>query len=299
MVKKSIAIMSLLATVCTLQTATAQHKFPAFDTEGHRGSRGLMPENSIPAMKKAVDLGVTTLEMDVVISRDKKVVVSHDAYINSIFSLDPSGKPFTKEDQKKYVIYQMDYAEVKRFDVGSKGNPGFPKQTLIKTYKPLLGELIDSVEQYIKQKGLPPVWYNIETKSEEGHDGELQPAPDEFVALLVAVLKEKKITDRTVIQSFDKRTLQVLHKKHPKIKTSYLIGPDILGLKGNLDALGFKPFAYSPYYKGVTAQLVKECKEQGIKIIPWTANTLEELKALKALGVDGIITDYPDLFKDL
>lgn len=274
----------------------AQDTFPVFDKEGHRGCRGLMPENTIPAMKKAIDLGVNTLEMDVVITKDKQVVLSHDAYLNHVFSLTPEGQEFTKEDEQRYILYKMDYAQIRKFDVGSKGNPGFPRQQRIKAYKPLLGELIDSVEQYTGQKQALPVRYNIETKSIEGHDGEWQPAPEEFVDLLVAVLKEKKISDRVVIQSFDKRTLQVLHKKYPDVKTAYLIGEDKLGLEGNLTALGFTPFIYSPYYKLVNAQLVQSCKEKGVKLIPWTPNTSTEIAQLKALGVDGIITDYPDLF---
>ncbi len=170
----------------------AQGSFPTFDKEGHRGCRGLMPENSIPAMKKAIDLGVNTLEMDVVISRDKQVVVSHDHYLNHLFTLTPDGKEFTKEDEARYTIYKMDYAVVRKFDVGSKGNPLFATQQRVKTYKPLLSELIDSVEQYAHQRQAPTVRYNIETKSVEGHDGEWQPAPEEFVELLMGVLQQKK-----------------------------------------------------------------------------------------------------------
>lgn len=293
MTKLSVLLGVLLLSMLDMK---AQDTFPVFDKEGHRGCRGLMPENTIPAMKKALDLGVTTLEMDVVITKDKQVVLSHDAYLNHQFSLTPEGKEFTKEDEKNYILYQMDYAEIRKFDVGSKGNPGFPRQQRIKTYKPLLRDLIDSVEQYALLKNPQLPRYNIETKSIEGHDGEWQPAPEEFVDLLVAVLKEKKIADRVVIQSFDKRTLQVLHKKYPDIKTAYLIGEDKLGLDGNLTALGFTPFMYSPYYKLVNAQLVQSCKEKGVKLIPWTPNTSDEIAQLKALGVDGIITDYPDLF---
>ncbi|HEU4552558.1 MAG TPA: glycerophosphodiester phosphodiesterase [Chitinophaga sp.] len=275
----------------------AQTTFPVFDKEGHRGCRGLMPENTIPAMKKAIDLGVTTLEMDVLISKDKQVVVSHDAYMNPLFSLTPAGDTFTKGEGAGYYIYKMDYDQVRKFDVGSKKHPYFPRQQKMKVYKPLLGELIDSAEQYTQQKNTPPVWYNIETKSVEGHDGEWQPAPEEFVDLLMAVLQQKKITDRVVIQSFDKRTLQVLHKKYPDIKTSFLVGDDRLGgLDGAIAALGFTPFVYSPNYKLVNAQLVQSCKEKGIKLIPWTPDTADEIAQLKALGVDGIITDYPDLF---
>lgn len=293
MTKLSVLLSVLLLSMLDMK---AQDTFPVFDKEGHRGCRGLMPENTIPAMKKALELGVTTLEMDVVITKDKQVVLSHDAYLNHLFSLTPEGKEFTKEDERNYILYQMDYAQIRQFDVGSKGNPGFPRQQRIKTYKPLLRDLIDSVEGYALLKNPQLPRYNIETKSVEGHDGEWQPAPEEFVDLLVAVLKEKKITDRVVIQSFDKRTLQVLHKKYPGIKTAYLVGEDKQGLDSSLTSLGFTPFIYSPHYKLVNAQLVQSCKEKGLKLIPWTPNTSAEIAQLKALGVDGIITDYPDLF---
>jgi glycerophosphoryl diester phosphodiesterase len=117
MVKQTLLLGTLLIAMLEMK---AQTTFPVFDKEGHRGCRGLMPENTIPAMKKAIDVGVTTLEMDVVITKDKQVVLSHDAYINPLFSLTPDGKEFTAEGTASYMIYKMDYAEVKKFDVGSK-----------------------------------------------------------------------------------------------------------------------------------------------------------------------------------
>ncbi|TWI88087.1 glycerophosphodiester phosphodiesterase family protein [Chitinophaga japonensis] len=293
MLKLPVLLGVLLLTMLKME---AQDTFPVFDKEGHRGCRGLMPENTVPAMKKAIDLGVNTLEMDVVISRDNQVVLSHDAYMNPLFTLTPEGKPLTAQEQEQYILYKMDYDQIRRFDVGSKGHPGFPRQQRMKAYKPLLAELVDSVEQYTRQKQLAPVWYNIETKSVEGHDGEWQPAPETFTDLLVAVLQEKGITDRVVVQSFDKRTLQVLHRKYPDIKTSFLTSDKKAGLGEHIAALGFTPFVYSPHYKLVTPQLVQQCKEKGIKLIPWTPNTADEIAQLKALGVDGVITDYPDLF---
>jgi glycerophosphoryl diester phosphodiesterase len=295
--KKAFVVLLGGLALSAIQPAVAQTPFPAFDTEAHRGGRGLMPENTIPAMKHAIDLRVTTLEMDVLFTKDKKVIVSHDAYINHLFSLTPEGKTFTKEDQKNYIIYKMDYSEVKKFDVGSKPHPNFPDQHKMNTYKPLLSELIDSTELYMQQQNVAPMWYNIETKSVEGHDGEWQPAPKAFVKGLMKVLQQKKITQRVVIQSFDKRTLQVLHRSYPYMKTSMLIDDkDQLGLEGNIKALGFTPFVYSPHYKLVDAALVKACKDKGIKLVPWTVNTAEEMARLKALGVDGIISDYPNLF---
>lgn len=270
---------------------------PQFDRQGHRGSRGLMPENTIPAMQKAIDLGVTTLEMDAVISKDKKVVVSHDPYFNADITTPPGGKTLSKEEGSKLWLYSMDYDSIKKYDVGLKPHPGFPKQQKISVYKPLLSELIRSAEEYAKQKGAAPLWYNIETKTKPGGDGIVHPAPVEFVDLLVAVIQQQGISRRTVIQSFDVRTLQVVHEKYPFFKTSLLIeNTDKRTLEDQLKELGYVPTVYSPHYSLVTAQLIKTCHEKGMKIIPWTINTKEEIERIKSLGVDGIITDYPDLF---
>jgi glycerophosphoryl diester phosphodiesterase len=276
----------------------SKFELPQFDKQGHRGSRGLMPENTIPAMHKAIDFGVTTLEMDAVISRDKKVVVSHDPYFNADITTTPDGKNLSKTEGSKLLLFAMNYADIKRYDVGLKPHPTFPRQQKISVYKPLLSELIHSSESYAKQKGRQALWYNIETKSKPGGDGINHPAPAEFVDLIVDVIKKEHIEKRTVIQSFDMRTLQVIHSKYPLIKTSLLMeNTDKRNLDEQLKELGFTPTVYSPHYSLVTANLVKACHEKGMKITPWTVNTKVEIDALIAMGVDGIITDYPDLFQ--
>ncbi len=272
--------------------------FPAFDKEGHRGSRGLMPENTIPAMQKAIDLNVTTLEMDANISKDKKVVVSHDPYFNPDITTTPDGKFLRKEEATKLLLYGMNYDEIKNYDVGLKPHPGFPRQQKLAVHKPLLSDLIKASEAYAKEKGKGPMWYNIETKSKEGGDGIKHPAPEEFVDLLVAVIQSEGIASRTLIQSFDFRTLQVVHKKYPSFRTSMLIeGNDKRSLDEQVKDLGYVPFVYSPHYSLVTPQLIKACHDKGMKIVPWTVNKKEEIANLKALGVDGVISDYPDLFE--
>lgn len=288
----------LLMISCSSTKKNMVFELPKFDKQGHRGCRGLMPENTIPAMHKAIDLGVTTLEMDVVISKDKKVVVSHDPYFNPDITTTPEGKTVKKDEGLKYLLYHMNYDSIKKYDVGLKGHPGFPRQKKMPVYKPLLSDLIHSTEGYAKQKKAKPLWYNIETKSTLLGDGALHPSPDEFVDLLVAVIQEQGIVGRTVIQSFDMRTLQAVHKKYPAIKTSLLIeDTDKSTFDGQLKQLGYIPAVYSPHYSLVTEQLIKSCHEKGMKIIPWTINTRQEMERIKSLGVDGIITDYPDLFE--
>lgn len=265
------------------------------DRQGHRGCRGLMPENTIPAMKTALDLGVRTLELDVVISKERQVVVSHDPYMAADFCTKPDGTPIGKAEEKSINLYQLPYAEIKRYDVGLKPHPQFPQQRKMVAYKPLLGELLDSVETYARTKGLPTPHYNIEIKSSPQTDGTYHPAPAEFVELVMGIIQKKNLSGRYNIQSFDARPLQHIHQRYPDVVLAYLTA-NARTLDENLVTLGFKPTIYSPYYKTVTAEVVNACHQQGLKIIPWTVNTRSELDALVKFGVDGIITDYPDLF---
>lgn len=296
---KKVIYMAGMALMALAGCKTMQHQqaatkadFPAFSTEGHRGARGLMPENTIIAMKHAIDLGITTLEMDTHITKDGKVVVTHDDYLSPAFMLTPEGKEIPKSDAKKYAVYQMDYEQLKQFDLGTKVHDGFPQQKKVKTYIPLLSELIDEVQLY--SKGKKQMFYNIETKCSAKGDGIVNPVPEQFVKLLMDVIEAKGISRYVVIQSFDKRTLQILHKKYPQVKTSFLVD-NKKTLQENLDDLGFNPFILSPAYKMVNAGLVKQCHERKIKVIPWTVNTKAEIEAIKALKVDGIISDYPNL----
>ncbi|SKB44530.1 glycerophosphodiester phosphodiesterase family protein [Daejeonella lutea] len=289
-----LAFFTLASAGCKTRPTSTPVAFPSFSTEAHRGGRGLMPENTIPAMKNAIDLGVTTLEMDTHISADQKVMLSHDDFINPLFTLDPEGREIAKTDNKKYPLYTMTYAEIKKFDAGSKGNTGFPQQKKIKTYIPLLADVIDSVQNYIKSKGKQQVFYNIETKSKPAGDDKLHPAPEKFVDLLVKVLDQKKITPYSVIQSFDVRTLQVINRKYPHIKTSLLVDNDKT-LNENIAILGFKPFIISPIARMVNQEFVSQAHQQNMKVIPWTVNTADEISRIKSLGVDGIISDYPNL----
>ncbi|RZL34081.1 MAG: glycerophosphodiester phosphodiesterase [Pedobacter sp.] len=286
--KKYLFLALLLAATSIV---FAQKKF---DVQANRGARGIMPENTIPAMLKALDLGATTLQMNIVVSKDKQAVVSQEPYFNHEFSLTPAGKPILLKDEKKHNIYKMDYADVKKYDVGSKVHARFPGQQKFKTYKPLLGELLDSVERYVKVNKLAKPDYSIETKLIRKGDGEFQPSPEEFVELIMDIVKQRKLEKRVIIQSFDMRSLQYLHKKYPKIRTSLGID-EKEDFENNIKDLGFKPTIYSPYSVLVGKNLVDKCHKAGVKIIPWTVNSVKDLEYLIGLGVDGIITDYPNL----
>lgn len=266
------------------------------DKQSHRGGRGLMPENTIAAMKNALDLG-TTLEMDLYITKDNQVILSHDAYISAIFALNPDGSPVTKEQAKGYRLVDMPYQDIVKFDVGSKGNPEFPRQKKMVAHIPLFAALIDSLEAYARAKQMPPPIYNPEAKIPGGIvDPDYR---ESVIKAIIEVVIAKKIEKRVIIQSFDIEILEYLHQNYPKIKTSYLVYVGRDDWQGNLKKLSFKPYAYSPYYKQVNKEMVDQCHKDKIKVVTWTVNTKQEIEELKALGVDAIITDYPDLMNFL
>ena len=291
-----VVYLQIVLMLLIMTTINAQN----FDFEGHRGCRGLMPENTIPAFKKALDLGVTTLELDVCISKDHRVVVSHEPYMNMLFCTKPDGTPVTKADEKTLNLYTMNYEEIKQYDSGIRGNILFPEQQKLATYKPLLSEMIQACEAYIKEKKLKPVKYNIEIKSEEKEYGISQPKTvEEFSDLVYQEIIKQLKPERVILQSFDFNVLKYWHlqmnnKKYKRVTLSALVENEMVD--PSLAKLGFNPDIFSPYYKNLIKRRVDMCHDKGIKVVPWTVNTVEDMKAIKALGVDGLITDYPDRF---
>jgi glycerophosphoryl diester phosphodiesterase len=274
-----------------------------FDKQGHRGCRGLMPENTIPAMIHALGMGVTTLEMDVVITKDKQVILSHEPFFNHEITTKVTGTYATsyvnEKEEKSYNIYKMTFAETQSFDVGMKPHPRFPQQQKIAAHKPSLADVFDAIKQDMMTRRRPLPFYNIETKTQPATDNIYHPAPAEFVELLMKVIKEKQMEDFVIIQSFDFRTLQYLHKKYPAIKTAILIEDfDKISFEDQIKKLGFNAAIYSPHYSLVTTELINKCHAAAMQIIPWTVNDKKEIERLKGLGVDGIITDYPNLFNE-
>lgn len=270
-----------------------------FDVQGHRGARGLAPENTLPAFKVALELGVTTLELDTVISADHEVVVSHDPWFSSEICSKPDGKPVSPEEEQEHFIYQMPYAEVVRFDCGKRGHPDFPRQKPKTAVKPLLRDVIAFSESYAREQGRPPVRYNVETKSLPDGDGRLHPAPKAFVELIWNVVEETGIAGRFILQSFDVRTLQVAEQLALPLQLALLISPGFHTPEGHLDegleALGFTPNIYSPDFHLVTEDVLEIAHAEGMQVIPWTVNDAEDMLRLRDMGADGLITDYPDV----
>ena len=268
----------------------------SLDIQGHRGARGLLPENTIPGFLHALELGVTTLEMDVVISKDGQVVLSHEPWFSHEICTQPDGSPISEGEDEMHNLYELTYEEIKQYDCGQMGNARFPNQKGMPVHKPTLNEVIERAERYIQENGRSEVAYNIETKSQPARDHIFHPPPDTFAQLVLDVIKNQGIEERAILQSFDVRTLQVAHEVAPNVQLALLVGShEQMNMDEYLDHLGFIPGIYSPYYQLVDEALVQQAHAKGMQIIPWTINTLEEMQSLKTLGVDGIITDYPDL----
>lgn len=262
----------------------------AFDWQGHRGARGLYPENTLGAMELALDFPINTLEFDVVITKDKKIVLSHEPWMSKVICLDPKGN---KIQGKEFNIYQMNYEEVERFDCGSFPHPDFPEQKKVRSSKPTLRKVITEIESKLKLKE-KEISYNIEIKSTlENERLGFQPPYQEFSDLVIGELKEILPTSKFSIQSFDWRVLKYIHHKYPEVK--------LVALKyGHFEVekvireLGFKPYIFSPWFKDLTKEKVKGFQKLGVKVIPWTVNELKDLKRVKEMNVDGMITDYPN-----
>lgn len=295
-----LAGSSILLTACNnSKKMSTQYKKEVFDTQAHRGGRGLMPENTVAAMLHGLAYSVKTLEMDVVITKDKRVILSHEPFFNTEITTKPDGSFVKPDEEKDLNIYNMDFADVVKYDVGLKPHPRFAKQEKHAVSKPLLSDVFDAVKNYMKEAKRPYPFFNIETKSQPASDNIYHPEPREFVELLMDVIRQYDLEKQVIIQSFDFRTLQYLHKHYPEIKTAMLVeADDKRSFRKQLDDLGFTPTIHSPAYELVTENLITDCHEKNIKIIPWTVNDKTTFDKLKTMGVDGIITDYPD-FNDI
>lgn len=267
-----------------------------FDWQGHRGCRGLFPENSIPAFLHALEYPeVVTLELDLAVSKDRQLIVSHEPWLNPAICRDPQGQEISPREVENYLIFQQTAAELRACDCGSWGNTRFPQQTKTKTHKPMLREVVEAVDRLYPEK---QIRWNLEIKSNPSWDGTRTPPIQEFVALVLKEINYLHLSDRACVQSFDVRPLQLLHEQAPQLPLAFLV-ENTDGLDQNLDRLGFSPSIYSPNYLLVSSNLVKKCAQKGIKLIPWTVNEVPAMRRLIRLGVDGIITDYPNLIEQV
>jgi glycerophosphoryl diester phosphodiesterase len=288
---------------------------PAFDLQGHRGARGLAPENTLPAFDTALKIGVTTLELDTGMTKDNVLVVSHDSYLNPEHTRGPDGE-FLKEQGP--AIRSLTFSELQLYDVG-RIQPGtayaarFPMQKGADGVRiPKLTEVFDLV----KRIGADQVRFNIETKITPDSGGDT-PDPETFATALVGAIRDAGLTSRASIQSFDWRTLMVAKRIAPEIErvcltiqspgednirrnmpgpSPWTAGLDIDDVGGSVPRLvkAADCAVWSPYYRNLTAALVKEAHDLGLRVIPWTVNEMADLELIYQTGIDGIISDYPD-----
>jgi glycerophosphoryl diester phosphodiesterase len=290
--------LSMLLTALTFLTCKSSEKnspiqAPAgFDWQAHRGCRGIKPENTLPAFLHAMEYSdVVTLELDLAVSKDNQLIVSHEPWFNPAICRLPNGDSIPKRDGEKHLIYQYTAAQIREFDCGSTLNPRFPQQQTERAYKPTLNEVVAAVKQRYPSR---PIRWNIEIKSEPSYDGVKTPPIEQFTDLVLKTCAQLGIEQYTCIQSFDVRPLQIIHQRNPAITLAFLI-ENARGLSYNLEKLGFTPHIYSPYYLVVNKKLVRGCHQKSMKLIPWTVNDVNTMRKLIRLGVDGIITDYPNL----
>ncbi|MEY4931397.1 MAG: hypothetical protein RI909_2121, partial [Bacteroidota bacterium] len=217
------ALLFFLFTVSSTQLLIAQAYTPKFDIQGHRGARGLRPENTIPAFLMALDSGVNTIEMDLAVTKDGRLVLSHEPWMSASICSDPSGNGVDQKSEMKNNIYHMTYEQVKQWDCGSKGNPNFPQQEKINVSKPLLSDVIVAVENHIKSFTRYEVDYNIEIKSMPEGDNKFHPRPEVFSDLVFNLVDQYLPLDRVVIQSFDFRVLKYWHEKYPEVRLAALV----------------------------------------------------------------------------
>jgi len=286
----------------------------AFDAQGHRGARGLAPENTLPAFERALEIGVNTLELDVGVTADGVVVVGHDPALNPAITRDATGRWLAA---KGPTIRSLTLAQLQAYDVG-RINPDTPYAKTFSTQVARDGTrmpTLASLFAFVKERGINDVRFNIETKINPTQPDETV-NPEQMVRALLNVVREAGMQKRVTIQSFDWRTLQIVQGFEPTIPTVYLSiqTANTDNIRDGVWTAGFKiaehgslpkmvkaagGSVWSPNGGAVTEALVKEAQGIGLKVVPWTINNPADMERLIGWGVDGIITDYPDRLRDV
>ena len=271
-----------------------------FDWQGHRGARGELPENSLRAMQRALYNKMKTLEMDVVITADSAVVLSHEPYMSHEICLDTAGQPFAEVQAVQYNIYKMTLAEVQQFDCGSKTHSRFPNQEHFVTRKPTLQSVFAAAEQLALQINRPAPYYNIEIKSRPEWDGLYHPEVPVYVDLVMKIAMEAGLEERIILQSFDPRALRYAHEHYPEITLAYLTDRREPALAAQIENLGFTPAILSCNHQLVDQSMIEFAQRQNMKVIPWTVNDMQRAEELiQKYQVDGLITDFPSRMKQV
>ena len=271
------------------------------EVHGHRGCRGLLPENTLPAFEHALALGVDVLELDVVVSADHQVVVSHEPWLTTALGRGPGGELIAPAHEQAYNLYQLPYAAIRRCVVGEWPHPRFPAQQPSPTHRPLLGEVLRAAEATCQRLGRPAVGYSIEVKSTLAGDDIFHPAPLPFVKLVLTELAAVPgVAARTTLLSFDSRVLRAARQLAPALALC-LLNETPAQPADLFHELGFVPQVYGSDFRLLSADLVARLRAAypALRLVPWTVNEPTDLRRVLSWQVDGITTDYPDRLLEL
>lgn len=266
------------------------------EVHGHRGCRGLLPENTLPGFLYAAALGVDVLEMDVVISADQQVVVSHDPWLAVHLCCDAEGLRIAPAEERQHNLYRMPYAAIRQCDCGSLPHAGFPEQQTVAAPKPLLREVLAATEALPRPPGAKRLRYSIEIKCTPSGDDLYHPKPAQFLFLVLAELAAADVLAYTTLLCFDPRVLRLAHAQLGSELALCLLSESGQPWPAVVAELGFQPDVFGPNYESVTPAAVAELRHlyPGMGLVPWTVNTTVDMHRLLSMGVDGLTTDYPD-----
>lgn len=267
---------------------TVKHKF---QIHGHRGFRTKFPENTIEGFREAVRLGVDAIEMDIVATREKELLVSHEPWISGEVCLYPDGKSIAPEEEPELNIFEMNYEDIKLFDCGSKQHPLFPQQENMLHHKPLLRDVVSIMEWYYETFSF---YYNLEIKSHRDWYGDFQPEPSEYVDIILHELRRNKLMEHVMVQSFDPAILNYLHRRKKNLPLGLLVdeGEEV---QKKHDKLLFAPYAVNVHDSLATPAFFDFVREKQCKAFIWTVNDVRRSLELEQMGASGVITDDPAL----
>ncbi len=279
---KKLFIVSTIVLICFQNSAQKVKIF------GHRGCKGLLPENTIISFKKALDLGVDGIEWDVVVSKDNELIISHEPYIDTNYckKINADNKAHSSDDLN---IYKMSTKEVKSFDCGSSFVKNYPDQKLSFQTKPTVKEAFNELKKYN-----PIILFEI--KSSEKNYGFYQPYPEEYAEIITKEIKGYEHIENILFMSFDPELLNSLNKLMPNQKYILLNYNPLNNFEKCLSFLKFKPYAIGLYFPLINTETINKSHANNIQVFAWTVNDIKIGDELKTLGVDGIISDYPNLF---
>ncbi len=292
---------------------------PAFDLQAHRGGRGLLPENTLASFENAIRMGVTTLELDIAITAEGIPVISHDPALNPAYTRDASGQWIKAHEP---LIRNMTLEQVQSFDVG-RLNPAHAYAREFPDQQPRDGQRIPTLAalfKLVKDLGARDIHFDMETKINPHYPANTL-APQAFVERMLAVIREAGMTERVMVQSFDWRTLELLHRMEPRLRTMYLTmnSPSYSTVKDGAWTAGHllkdhgdsvprlvkasagsaSGVIWAPNFNDLTPELLGEARALGLQVIPWTVNDKPQMLRLIEWKVDGIITDYPDRLREV